>query len=273
MIVIIVTVVIQGFLTPTADRGGFTTPLLTINSGIFQAIGVISFGKWMDPFAPLESRQVLILCLAFVCHHNSLLIYGSLETPTIDRFSRVTHMSTGVSMLACMLMALSGFLTFGDRTLGNVLNNFPSDNTMVNIARLCFGLNMLTTLPLEAFVCREVMLNYYFPGEPFNMHLHLIFSTSLIISVIVLSVSTCDLGSVFELVGATSASAIAYILPPLCYIKLTTRSWKTYVAIAVAVFGCCVMVISTFQAVSKMIKGKSLLMTVNATVCTDKVLR
>ncbi|CAN8103756.1 unnamed protein product [Discula destructiva] len=236
MVVIIVTVVVQGFLTPAEDRGEFTTPLLTINTGIFQAIGVISF--------------------AFVCHHNSLLIYGSLETPTIDRFSKVTHFSTGISMLACMLMALSGFLTFGDKTLGNVLNNFPGDNTMVNIARLCFGLNMLTTLPLEAFVCREVMLNYYFPGEPFNMHLHLIFSTSLIISAMVLSVSTCDLGSVFELVGATSACAMAYILPPLCYIKLTTRSWKTYMAMAVVAFGCCVMAISTIQAATKMFSGE-----------------
>lgn len=236
MVIILITVLIQGILMPPADRGSFTTPLLTINSGIFQAISVISF--------------------AFVCHHNSLLIYGSLKTPTIDRFSRVTHYSTGVSMVACMVMALAGFLTFGDQTLGNVLNNFPADNAMVNVARLCFGLNMLTTLPLEAFVCREVMLNYYFPGEPFNMNLHLIFSTSLVVSAMILSVMTCDLGSVFELVGATSACAMAYILPPMCYIKLTSRSWKTYVAVGIVVFGCCVMVISTFQAVGKIIKGE-----------------
>lgn len=236
MMVILVTVVIQGLLAPADDRGSFSTPLLTVNSGILQAIGVISF--------------------AFVCHHNSLLIYGSLKTPTIDRFSRVTHFSTGVSMLACLLMALAGFVTFGDKTLGNILNNFPADNTMVNIARLCLGLNMLTTLPLEAFVCREVMLNYYFPGEPFNMHLHLIFSTSLVISATVLSVLTCDLGSVFELVGATSATAMAYILPPLCYIKLSSRSWKTYLAGAIVVFGCCVLVISTLQAVGKIIRGE-----------------
>lgn len=25
-----------------------------------------------------------------------------------------------------------------------------------NLARFCFGLNMMTTTPLEAFVCREV---------------------------------------------------------------------------------------------------------------------
>lgn len=39
-------------------------------------------------------------------------------------------------MAACLLMALSGYLTFGDKTMGNVLNNFPSDNVMVNMARL-----------------------------------------------------------------------------------------------------------------------------------------
>ncbi|KAH8161298.1 hypothetical protein CIB48_g6943 [Xylaria polymorpha] len=233
--IIVSTVVIQGALTPLEARGSFTTPLLTINDGIFQAVGVISF--------------------AFVCQHNSLLIYGSLKTPTIDRFATVTHYSTGVSMIACLVMALAGFLTFGDKTLGNVLNNFPADNTMVTIARLCFGLNMLTTLPLEAFVCREVMLNYWFPDEPFNMNLHLIYSSTLVVSAMVLSLFTCDLGIVFELVGATSAAALAYILPPLCYIKLSSRSWRTYVAMVVVAFGCAIMFISVLQTGARMIKG------------------
>ncbi|KAI1506535.1 transmembrane amino acid transporter family protein [Biscogniauxia marginata] len=233
--VILVTVVTQSALTPAEERGSFSTPLLTINDGIFQAIGVISF--------------------AFVCQHNSLLIYGSLKTPTIDRFATVTHFSTGISMVACLVMALAGFLTFGDRTKGNVLNNFPADNAMVTVARLCFGLNMLTTLPLEAFVCREVMLNYYFPGEPFRMGRHLAFSTALVVAAMAISLVTCDLGVVFELVGATSAAALAYILPPLCYIRLSSRSWRTYVAGAIVAFGCAVMVISVFQAIGKMIKG------------------
>lgn len=53
MMVILVTVVIQGLLVPSEDRGSFSTPLLTVNSGILQAIGVISFG---------ESRTLLRLC-------------------------------------------------------------------------------------------------------------------------------------------------------------------------------------------------------------------
>lgn len=152
-------------------------------------------------------------------------------------------------------MALSGYLTFGDKTLGNVLNNFPNDNVMVNIARLFFGLNMLTTLPLEAFVCREVMNNYWFPEEHYHPNRHLIFTTTLVVSALTLSLLTCDLGVVFELFGATSACALAFILPPLCYIKLSKRSPKTYLAAGVVAFGCTVMVISIIQTTGKMAMG------------------
>jgi sodium-coupled neutral amino acid transporter 11 len=236
MTIIIITVITQSFRVPAESRGQLRGSIL-IHSGLFESIGVISF--------------------AFVCHHNSLLIYGSLRKPTIDRFSRVTHYSTGISLVACLIMALFGYLTFGDKTLGNVLNNFPNDNLMVNIARLCFGLNMLTTLPLEAFVCREVMNNYWFPDEHYHPNRHIIFTTALVVTAMMLSLMTCDLGVVFELFGATSACALAYILPPLCYIKLSKRSNKTYVAVAVVVFGSAVMAISLFKTMGKMAGGGS----------------
>ncbi|KAI9835833.1 MAG: hypothetical protein M1837_003582 [Sclerophora amabilis] len=269
MIIIVITVITQGIRVPTQDRGSLGPGLLTVNSGVFQAIGVISF--------------------AFVCHHNSLLIYGSLKKPTMDRFARVTHYSTGISMLACLTMAVAGFLTFGDKTEGNVLNNFAPDNVMVNVARLyetlsflypflptihhmrippsvptrvravntqrsCFGLNMLTTFPLESFVCREVMTHFFFPTEPFHPNRHLIFTTSLVVTAVTLSLLTCDLGVVFELIGATSACALAYILPPLCYLKLSSRSWRTVPAVACVCFGVVVMGISLVQAGAKMIR-------------------
>ncbi|KAL5363637.1 transmembrane amino acid transporter protein-domain-containing protein [Aspergillus floccosus] len=235
MLVIVVAVITQGFRVPPESRGEVKS-LLLVNSGFFQAVGVISF--------------------AFVCHHNSLLIYGSLKKPTLDRFATVTHYSTGVSLLMCLTMAISGFLFFGSQTQGNVLNNFPSDNVLVNIARFCFGLNMLTTLPLEAFVCREVMTTYYFPDEPFNMGRHLIFTSALVITAMAMALITCDLGAVFELIGATSAAALAYIFPPLCYIKLSNSSRKAKIpAYSCIAFGIIVMVVSLVQAIAKMING------------------
>lgn len=79
------------------------------------------------------------------------------------------------------------------------------------------------------------------------MNLHLIFTTSLVIAAMAMSLITCDLGAVFELVGATSACALAYILPPLCYIKLSKRSWKTVPALLCTLFGFIVMLISLVQ--------------------------
>ncbi|KAJ5281513.1 hypothetical protein N7478_006885 [Penicillium angulare] len=236
MIIIVVTVITQGFRVPAESRGEIRSHLF-VNSGFFQAVGVISF--------------------AFVCHHNSLLIYGSLKRPTLDRFATVTHYSTTVSLVMCLAMAIAGFLSFGSKTQGNVLNNFPSDNIMVNIARFCFGLNMLTTLPLEAFVCRSVMTTYYFPDEPFNPNRHLIFTTVLVIASMAVALLTSDLGTVFELIGATSAAALAFIFPPLCYLKLSSAPrWEKIPAYLCLTFGVVVMLVSGILAVTKSIQHK-----------------
>ncbi|EEQ28321.1 hypothetical protein McanMca71_001567 [Microsporum canis] len=241
MVVILITVIVEGIQVAPEARGEIKDSLF-INGGVVQAIGVISF--------------------AFVCHHNSLLIYGSLRKPTMDRFARVTHYSTAISMVMCLVMAVAGFLTFGSNTKGNILNNFPPDNVIVNIARLFFGLNMLATLPLEAFVCRSVMTTFYFPEEPFNLNRHLIFTTSLVVTSVVMALITCDLGAVLELIGATSACALAYILPPLCYIKLSKQSWVSKIpAILCIAFGTVVMCISVLQTAAKMIKHEGGAMT------------
>jgi hypothetical protein len=51
MMVILIAVITQGFTVPTESRGDFGWRLLTINDGIFQAIGVISFGMISFQFA------------------------------------------------------------------------------------------------------------------------------------------------------------------------------------------------------------------------------
>lgn len=117
---------------------------------------------------------------------------------------------------------------------------------------------MLTTLPLEAFVCRSVMMTYYFPDEPFDPNRHLLFTTTLVVSSMVMALITCDLGAVFELIGATSAAALAYILPPLCYVKLSKSSRRAKLpAYACIAFGTVVMGMSLLQAVAKMIRSMS----------------
>jgi sodium-coupled neutral amino acid transporter 11 len=51
MLVIVVAVITQGFRVPSESRGEVKS-LLFINSGFFQAVGVISFGKFALPKEP-----------------------------------------------------------------------------------------------------------------------------------------------------------------------------------------------------------------------------
>ncbi|KAI0277633.1 transmembrane amino acid transporter protein-domain-containing protein [Russula aff. rugulosa BPL654] len=233
MLIIVFSVMFEGRLVSPLLKGDPSKRFSFIEPGIFQAIGVISF--------------------AFVCHHNSLLIYGSLRTPTLDRFATVTHVSTIASFVACSVMAISGYIVFTDRTQGNILNNFSPNDTLINIARFSFGLNMFTTLPLELFVCREVIEQFFFSHEAFNMQRHIFFTTVILVSAMFVSLITCDLGVTLEITGGVSATALAYIFPAACFLKLTSsRDLRTTIPAYVCVsFGALVMVLSLALALGK----------------------
>ncbi|KAI8969563.1 AAAP amino acid permease [Trametes punicea] len=236
MMIIVTSVLVEGTHVSPDLMGDPSKRFTFLGDGVFQAIGVISF--------------------AFVCHHNSLLIYGSLRTPTLDRFNRVTHISTFISLIACCTLAISAYLVFTDKTQGNILNNFSATDTLINVARFCFGLNMFTTLPLELFVCREVIEQYFFENEPFNMQRHVFFTTAILCSSMIISMITCDLGVMLEITGGASATALAFIFPAACYLQLKAPSapWHARAklpAVLCAAFGAVVLCISLFLALGK----------------------
>jgi len=235
MLIIVASVVAEGSHVSSDLKGDPSQRFTFMGSQVFEAIGVISF--------------------AFVCHHNSLLIYGSLRIPTLDRFAAVTHVSTALSLLFCLLLGVSGFLVFTDKTMGNILNNFSPNDSFINVARFCFGLNMFTTLPLELFVCREVIEQYFFEHEQFDYHRHIIITTVIMFGAMLLSLVTCDLGVMLEITGGVSATALAYIFPAICFLKLSADStWKSrnrISAVACAAFGGIVLVLSVLLTLRK----------------------
>ncbi|WFC97009.1 hypothetical protein MBRA1_003676 [Malassezia brasiliensis] len=201
MVFIIIAVVVRGPAMPAELKGDPSLRFTIVHPAkIIRSISVISF--------------------AFVCHHNSLLIYGSLKEPSMDKFKTITHYSTLIAAVAALSMSVAGYWSFEDKTLSNVLNNFPQTDTVVNIARFCFGLNMFTTLPLECFVCREVLETYFFRGE-YERRRHIVLTTALVVSAMTVSLLTCDLGVVLEVTGGLSATALAFFFPSICYLKLS----------------------------------------------------
>lgn len=282
MAIIVLTVVIRGPLLPQNLKSQITLfhPKWWLRTTIFKSISIISF--------------------ALVCHHNTSFIYFSLRNKSIAKFNKLTHFSCIISVLICMTMGYFGFHVFKDKTKGNILNNFPSDDNFINVARLFFGFNMLTTFPLEIFVLRNIVMdilndillendytivqdiengnissrinndnnntnnNNNNDGnsvrtltyqEQNNEKYHTIITLLLVLSSMGISLTTCNLGALFELIGSTTASIMAFILPPLTHIILTKDSEHTFSEklpyYSVIIFGFLVMIISSSQTISE----------------------
>jgi len=115
---------------------------------------------------------------------------------------------------------------------------------------------MFTTLPLELFVCREVIEQYFFSHEGFSPQRHLVFTTILLFSSMFIAMITCDLGLMLEVTGGISATTLAFIFPAACYVKLVDKRLPWYSrtklpAVICVGFGIMVMTFSLFTALSK----------------------
>lgn len=89
----------------------------------------------------------------------------------------------------------------------------------VSLLKRLTTLGRLTTWPLELFVAREVIETYFYGGI-YNRQRHIFVTTALTVVSLFVSLLATDLGVVLEVTGGLSATALAFIFPSICYLKL-----------------------------------------------------
>lgn len=100
----------------------------------------------------------------------------------------------------------------------------------------------------------------FWPSQPFNFTRHVVITTALVLAALLISLLTCNLGIVLELTGGFSATMLAYILPPLCYLKLASGPlWQMSKMPHwfLLVFGLTIMIFSTSSSLQKAALGSS----------------
>eukprot|EP01135_Chromosphaera_perkinsii_P008602 Nk52_evm44s1401 gene=Nk52_evmTU44s1401 len=105
--------------------------------------------------------SVGIIAFAFVCQDLSFFAYKSLTPPTKSSWNIVAHSACLLSLGVCLVMGICGYISFGDGTKSNILNNFSYDNIPIDITRLGLAITMILTYPLNLFVAREIILDAY----------------------------------------------------------------------------------------------------------------
>lgn len=264
---------------------------------------ILRFDKMSSLLGPSEDTYIFlgdditqsigIIVFAYMCHHSSFLLYGSLENPTQPRWDRVTHYSVGISCIIVIIFGTAGYATFKSLSQGDLFENYCLGDDGANIARLLFTITIMLTYPIECFVVREVLENVFWPcKELLTKRHHLMLTVSIVAITFLLSTLTDCLGVVLELnvstsqhtisstshrksqltkiathyrlkitQGVATALPLAFILPSACYIKLETGhptgSKKLY-ALLLLVFGCSVASIGTIKIMLNIFFGHSM---------------
>ncbi|XP_010605175.2 putative sodium-coupled neutral amino acid transporter 11 isoform X2 [Fukomys damarensis] len=169
---------------------------------------------------PNAIQAIGVMSFALICHHNCFLVYGSLEEPTVAKWSRIIHMSILVSVFICVLFATCGYLTFTGFTQGDLFENYCRSDDLVTFGRFCYGITVILTYPIECFVTREVIANVFFGGNLSSVF-HIVITVVIITVATLVSLLIDCLGIVLELNGALCAAPLIFIIPSACYLKVS----------------------------------------------------
>jgi sodium-coupled neutral amino acid transporter 11 len=203
---------------------------LAIFGVLFLGVALISSGASVDEpdnrgppmtvIRPNIAQAIGVMATAYVCHHNSFLVYESLKDASEARFSKVTHYSIGSSFVLMTVVGIAGYWPFGADTCANVLKNFPEADNMMTAGRTFYGITVMMTYPIECFVCREVIANTFFRGaESLSRWQHFAVTLPVCLVVLAIALATADLGLVLELNGVVCANTLAFILPSMMAIS------------------------------------------------------
>lgn len=251
--------------------------------------------SWRFANFPGIIPAVGIMAFAFMCHHNTFLIYGSIERATQQKWDVVTHWSLFTSFLIAAAFGIAGYTTFTTYSQGDLMENYCWNDDLMNFSRIMFSGTILLTFPIECFVTREVLINAIRGRDDVENHdiyisgsdrQYLIITLSIIGVAYIISMTTDCLSIVLELNGILAAVPLAYILPALCYLKLEEGSLLAakklpalgllIAGIFAAISGLILIIINEHSGTSSCVHGKVMPYcinnsTLNSTISTTAI--
>ena len=108
--IVLVMIVVINAPTISHDEGIKHNTISIISSSLFAGVGTMSF--------------------AFVCQHNSFLVFRTLKERTIDNWRKVAQGSITFAVVLSLILGIAGYLSFLEETKGDILNNFPDYGTV-----------------------------------------------------------------------------------------------------------------------------------------------
>ena len=108
------------------------------------------------PPEPMGVLRVLpTTTLSFAAEYAVPYYYNEMAQPTPGRMAGVIGLGHFLVWAIYLVVGLLGYLTFGSKTPSNILNAYPTNSQVANVARIGLALALVTSYPLVNLGVRE----------------------------------------------------------------------------------------------------------------------
>ena len=156
-----------------------------------------------------------VVSAAYTCHMNVFSIKAELADPS--RFNDVCKMAMTVVFAVYGASGITGYMLFGDLTMGNVLSNFENGDIIISTSRIFIVIMSIASIPGMVLPCVKALDAQLLPGKLRKLKILSILGTSMTVALIVEDVS-----SIFVVVGGTTGALLSFILPGYFYLAVSS---------------------------------------------------
>ncbi|XP_065517796.1 solute carrier family 38 member 8 [Lathamus discolor] len=176
--------------------------------------------SWASIFSVIPT-----ICFGFQCHEACVAIYSSMRNQSFSHWVAVSVVSMLICLLIYSLTGLYGYLTFGEAVAPDVLMSYPGNDPVVIVARLLFGVSIITIYPIVVLLGRSVVRDVWVTTkhramavpEAQEQRSRVALTVTWMATTLAIALFVPDIGKVIELIGGISAFFI-FIFPGKTYV-------------------------------------------------------
>ncbi|KAG5931711.1 hypothetical protein E4U53_001648 [Claviceps sorghi] len=241
------------------DSLKYTSLVALVSIGYLIVLVVYHFA--VDPHAAPDNIRVIrwsgavetlsalpIVVFAYTCHQNMFSIVNEIKDNSPSSLIRVVLSSIGSAAAIYILVAITGYITFGNEIVGNIVLMYPT-GVASTIGKAAIVILVLFSIPLQVHPCRA-SLDAVLRWRPNRSHSHngrsspvlmnspaprgdhgstapmsdtrfALLTTIILTLAYFTALSVSSLDRVLAFVGSTGSTSISFILPGLFYYKIS----------------------------------------------------
>lgn len=212
---------------------------------------------WASPVAALSSFPVIVF--AYTCHQNMFSILNEISNNSHFRTTSVVVASIGIAAFIYILVAITGYLSFGNELGGNIVAQY-APSISATIGRAAIVVLVMFSYPLQVHPCRASVdavskwrpksskfkqkftssatpsssSSLQAPDDPPKLQAgkarvtelsetrFAAITTAIIVLSYIVAMTVSSLEAVLAYVGSTGSTSISFILPGLFYYKISS---------------------------------------------------